>query len=48
MIDGKAFSPIIGNDKLYDEYPIFKRQATTEWLGRDFLDVGGMINCNDV
>ena len=48
MVDGKAFSPIIDNDKLYDEYAIFKRQATTEWLGRDFLDVWGMINCNDV
>ena len=33
---------------LYDEYAVFKRQATLEWFGRDPLDVWGMINCNDV
>ena len=46
MIDRKAFSPITHHDKLYDVYALFKRQATTEWLGRDCLDVWGMINCN--
>ena len=32
MIDGKMFSPTIDNDKLYDIYAIFKRQATTNDL----------------
>ena len=44
MIDGKVFSPIVNNDKLYDEYAIFKRQANMEWVGKDNLDVCGMIN----
>ena len=42
MIDGKVFSPIIDNDKLYDEYTIFKSDSTTKWLGRDFLYVWRM------
>ena len=44
----KLFSPIIDNDKIIWWYAIFKRQVTTKWLRREFLDVWGMINCNDV
>ena len=48
LIDEKAFAPIIDNDNLYDKYAIFKRQAIAGWLGKDLLDVWGIINCNDV
>ena len=48
IIEEKMFKPIINNDKLYYEYAIFKRQATTEWLKRDFLDVWNIIDCSKV
>mgnify|MGYP000108359923 CR=1 FL=1 len=48
VINGKTFPPIIDNDKLYEEYVIFKRQSTTKWLGRDFLHAWSIINYSEV
>ena len=44
----KSFSATIDDDKLYDEYAIFKRQANIEAISNNCLDVLSMINYSDV
>ena len=39
---------MMDNDKLCDEYVIFKRKATTICIGGDVLDISGRDNYKDV